>query len=99
MSTYWGFRCETCNVATPHWFNHGEDLLRSFWRYRAALIPAYRCLNQSDAPWALELNYMGVYDDPAPLAFLSEHEGHTIVLLNEYGDTEPVDAVPAEEAQ
>jgi hypothetical protein len=68
VSTHWGYHCEKCDEDSPHWFNHGESILREFAQHWPILKPVYE-LAQNGAGW-LELRVLGAYDEPGPLDFL-----------------------------
>lgn len=92
MSTYWGLRCEQCGVDSPTWFNHGDDFLRELVKQWPTLIrPLLNATNLGGKLWRLELRMMGYCEDPTPLEFLEEHDGHPIALQNEYGKVEPIE--------
>lgn len=56
----------------------------TLWLFRSWL-PALR------NGW-VEVTCLGVHDEPTPLTFLQEHDGHTLVLHSEYGETRPLGA-------
>ena len=85
MSEYWGYRCETCGVISPHWWNRGDgqlEVIASEW-------PVWRAALALRNGW-IEVTCLGVHDEPTPLTFLQEHDGHTLVLHSEYGTTRPL---------
>ena len=78
MSTYWGYYCRTCNVASDHWHNHGEELLTEFydvWHVVKELQPAW-----------IEVRTHSQWADLEMTTFLEDHKGHGIALQSEYGD-------------
>lgn len=76
MSTYWGYRCETCNDDSESWLNHGEDTLVGLAQHYNAYKPILY----------LPRVLISVYPyDSAPVGFLQDHDGHVIVVLSEYG--------------
>jgi hypothetical protein len=86
MSTYWGYRCETCQVDTDMHWNHGKDILRRL----APLAPALSKLNELSGYIDVRVSSRS---DEDIIAWLTRHEGHNLVLLNEYGETEPLEIV------
>lgn len=90
MSTYWGLRCATCNINTPTEWNHGDDDLSMIVQHWPMLKPVYE-LCSAGKLWRLNLTVDGWYDDLSPLYFLSLHEGHHIMLHNEYGDAREIE--------
>lgn len=86
MSTYWGFHCRTDGAASPHWLNHGDDQLRMLVR----LLPHIRAITAAEDCWIVSVDVLGGYDDPMPLTWLAEHDGHDIELQDEYGRTAPL---------
>lgn len=89
MSTHWGFTCKTCEEYSSTWINHGEEMLREFFKIAPKLN---KILSETDLD--IEFNIMGfgwnkdfVSD---ALQFLAFHKGHQISLRNEYGDVEPL---------
>ena len=92
MSTYWGFACVSHDppLTSERWFNHGEGTLRQAFRLeRAGAWP-----NDPDMPEVLEeplpVAHRG-HATTAPIQWLREHPRCTVVLRNEYGDTEPLE--------
>ena len=86
MSTYWGYRCQDCSQDTEHWLNHGEMALSEFFL-------AHQLMHAYEFGW-VEISILGSasYLDEMR-SFLDTHEGHDIVLANEYGETKPVESV------
>ncbi len=82
MSTHWGYYCRTCNVSSPHWLNHGENLLVHLLRDREIVTKAAALFQQHD----IEIKHSGVFYDPSPWQFLVDHEDHILLLENEYGE-------------
>lgn len=86
MSTYWGYICRTCNVASAHWHNHGDDVLVEFHH-------AWHALRD------MELRLVGVATDSNWVdwdmaIFLEEHEGHDIALESEYNEVKDIPQRP-----
>ncbi len=88
MGTYWGYRCETCDVNSDRNWNHGDLQLELIYQHWPAIQEVHQ-LTMRDIP-NLELRCLGWYDDPSPLEFLTAHQGHVIVLSNEYGQTRAI---------
>ena len=85
MSTYWGFHCTDCDDVSPRWWNHGDDELAKLLLHWPIIKPVYD-LTMSGEIWRLSgIVLAGVYDEPGPLEFLNQHNGHTIRVRNEYG--------------
>lgn len=92
MSEYWILHCATCKK-TPEdgdimWPNHGQSLLRMLVKVSPFVRQAY----ELDDTGYLEFAITGYPGLAASWPFLWEHmdQGHEIVLMSEYGDTEPV---------
>jgi hypothetical protein len=85
MSTHWGYRCETCDEDSPTWLNHGDNALRDI----AANWSAIKAVSQIPC---VKVEVIGDYDHPHVLDFIEAHEGHAIVLRNEYGDIQELPA-------
>lgn len=93
MSTSYGYHCRTCHVSSPHWLNHGDQVLIWLYVHRAEIMPAWRLGQENNEPGAGYLEgptVMACYDDPQPLAFLNQHGGHDLVLEDEYRRTYPL---------
>lgn len=92
MSTSWGYYCETCSLASPTWFNHGEGLLPMAHDHRAELVAVKRTGESLGSYFDLELQpylYENRADDEHGLMdFLEAHESHALTLINEYGHKE-----------
>lgn len=93
MSTHWGYRCLDCDVESPHWFNHGDEALRDF----LALWPHVKAVLDSRLDYFLfkfePLDaWMGKGAGEDDLfTWVRQHEGHRIVLRNEYGQEQPIE--------
>jgi hypothetical protein len=89
MSHYWGYRCKTDGAESPHWLNHGQDILKSF----IPMTPHFVAIKEMDTEgWIDEIKILGVSDWPNPPTFLVEHAGHDVAVIDEYGhweDQEP----------
>lgn len=83
MSTYWGYRCETCHVDSDMYWNHGENILRKL----AVIAPALHDLCELSGYVDVLIHSRSSED---PIEWLTKHKGHSIVLLNEYDTTEPI---------
>lgn len=93
MSTNWGFACVSHDppLISDHWFNHGAEALRQVFRLeRAGAWP-----NDPDLPVVLgeplPVEHRG-YATSSPIRWLRDHPRCQVVLHNEYGDTEPLEA-------
>ena len=88
MSCDWGYRCKKDGAETETWFNHGEEILRDCvkaWPY----IQKIQEVTQS---YYIEVHIMGYsYADTEVWKFLHEHYEHGIELLNEYGESAPLE--------
>lgn len=82
MSRYWGYYCQDCGISSPHWLNHGKDILARMYTHRFILVQAYPILQACD----IEVSQLGVYDSPSPLEFLYKHKDHLLFLESEYGE-------------
>lgn len=83
MSTEWGLYCESCDVESYHWFNHGEALLREV----IAKWPQIREMNWNSQYIEVQLQYG---PSSEVFEFLEAHYTHRSILLkNEYGKTAP----------
>jgi hypothetical protein len=84
VSTYWGYYCRTCDEASEHWLNHGDDVLAEFYNVWQVVKDIGTGLVglRTDSGWA----------DDAMSVFLEEHVGHNIALHNEYGDVKDLSA-------
>jgi hypothetical protein len=82
MSMYWGYYCEACDVESEHWYNHGEDKLREVY----AAWPHVRAIREL-AGGNIDVSVLG---QGTPWPFLEEHPDHPLMLINEYGDLEPL---------
>lgn len=84
MSTYWGYRCNDCDINSDTWFNHGEQKLTEIaeaWRITEAL--AWQHVRVGT-----EFGFGGYWFEIE--GFLESHGAHDIILRNEYGDTLPL---------
>jgi hypothetical protein len=86
MSEYWGFICLDDGSETETALNHGENQLRQIVRAWPAIAAVMETEGYGDG---FEISSMWPF---APWGWLTEHAGHRIALLSEYGDTEAVDA-------
>jgi len=86
MSTRWGYKCETCNEESPHWWNHADEELAVIAKQWPTIKPVYELFQKRDI-WHIRFTFPDLYDHPDPLDFLDTHDGHVIVLHNEYNDT------------
>lgn len=86
MSTYYGYRCRTCNLDSERPFNHGEDCLREAYDVRKEIAAIRQC-------WSLEIAFMGYGGNC--LEFLITHSEHDLCIYNEYGETEDMQSDPA----
>jgi hypothetical protein len=87
MSTHWGYRCEMCGTDSDHWYNHGDgDLAEIYHQW-----PKLRGIHDLflTAHWRLQLQCGDAYAAEV-LNFLAAHDGHEIVLSNEYGNVKPI---------
>ena len=88
MSTSWGYRCNTCGVDSPTWFNHGQPTLCE----AVEKWPAIKAIRDADLScFDVEITAY-IYEEygdkePTLFEFLDAHHGHELMLLNEYGDT------------
>jgi len=78
MSKYWGYYCRTCNEATDHWHNHGEELLDEYYR-------AWHLIRTLQPLW-IEVRTLTQWADIEVAIFLGDHEGHDIALQSDRGD-------------
>ena len=85
MSTYWGYRCETCGENSDEWFNHGDADLAEMARQWPSVKSALATLEAAN--WRFD----AALGCPDVLSFLRAHEGHTLVLRNEYDHTRPLE--------
>lgn len=89
MSTYWRYRCLTCEKDCEYDMNHGDDRLKALAEIAWPLIRNLQS-TVSDTPiggW-LVIEVMGHSNI---IGFLDTHDGHQIELRSEYGDTIPLD--------
>jgi len=81
MSTHWGYKCLDCGVSSDHYLNHGESTLQQVYHLGVSLHEA-----RQKCP-LIDIRVLGAdFEDVDPIDFLAEHQGHVIVLENEYGD-------------
>lgn len=94
MSTSWGFHCETCHVASPTWFNHGEKTLLEAYAKWPAIQQVLDTLEGLEYfSWEIEayIHYQERGDsEPTLFEFLRAHGGHELALLNEYGSVREI---------
>lgn len=84
MSTEWGYKCLTCNQESEDtWFNHGQDKL-------VEAVQVWPEIKKIQATVWLRVVFDSDRYLSEPFLFLAQHEGHEIVLLNEYGKTEAI---------
>jgi hypothetical protein len=84
VSTYWGYRCLTCRETSEMHWNHGQEILRKLTLYAYSLRGFYELAGYVD------LVVHSRNPDENPVEWLLFHEGHALVLCNEYGETEPI---------
>ena len=82
MSTYWGYYCRTCDIASDHWHNHGDDMLTEFYN-------AWHALRGMRLVWC-SVSTLARWADLEMSIFLGEHAGHDIALQSEYGDAKDI---------
>ncbi len=88
MSCDWGYRCKQDGAETETWFNHGEAILRSIVK----CYPLIKQLQEEDKSRFIEVHILGHAWIEADLwDFLQEHLEHGIELLNEYGESAPLE--------
>lgn len=90
MSTNWGFVCLSHDppLASEHWFNHGEDVLRDAWqKERADEWPDDPKFTAWAEPLPVVLRSAAT---ASPIFWLRQHPNCTVGLHNEYGDIEPL---------
>ena len=99
MSTAWGYRCKTCCVDSPTWFNHGQELLcEAVARWpeikaiRSASFQHFMCDLE---PYAYQEHFD---NEPTLWQFLEAHDGHDLMLQNEYGETVSIASMSAPSA-
>lgn len=85
MSTYWGYYCPQCDQESEHWYNHGQEQLRRV----LAMWPHVKAAQAIDPDVEVSLPGTG-----SPWGFLAQHDGHPLVLSNEYGQRWALDAIP-----
>ncbi len=90
MSTYYGLRCNTCTTDSPNWFRNKEDVrtLLSEWLVIKTLVLAIEEAERRAGNILLDISirWMGYdFDDPRPHVFMQEHEGHSLIIRDEYG--------------
>lgn len=84
MSTYWGYKCKDCDVSSEYWLNHGDDYLNVLAVTWQELEKAMKPLEKWRG-WRIDISHFNTEDED-PVDFLQQHEGHNIVLENEYGN-------------
>lgn len=87
MSTYYGYVCKshTPNLASEHWFNHGEELLAEAYKHeRAGTWPN----DVTGDPESV------AYGMAAPIYWLRDHPNCIIAIRNEYGEETPLEPEP-----
>jgi hypothetical protein len=84
VSTCWGYRCETCKVESDHWYNRGNDFLQCLLENIGA-VNEFQKAFADFIDWRIEITFPGGYGSE-PLDFLRNHEGHNIIIKNEYGE-------------
>lgn len=94
MSTYYGYHCRTCKQSSDYWLNHGDAALQEALDAWPTIIKPAIDLGRKSGWIEVDISILGtttyVYDD-TPIGFLDCHDGHTVVLEDEYGQqSDPV---------
>lgn len=93
MSTYYGYIClsHDPHLASEHWFNHGEDVLRQAWELeRAGNWPSVPEDYLAVEEWSPADVTLRSYGTNAPIFWLRQHPNCVIGLESEYGDITPL---------
>lgn len=86
MSCSYDVKCKTCNVSTDLDLNHGGDALMNALAHRAVLEAygrAFVAIQKGKDGWYLTDDRYGSLHHLA--VFLAAHEGHTLIVQDEYG--------------
>lgn len=88
MSTYWTFKCNTCNDKCEDSGNHIDKVLLAVLK----VSDCYKKIRESDVPGRyLEFGIM--CHSSELIEFVIEHCGHDVIVLSEYGDYYTKDGV------
>ncbi len=83
MSTYWDIQCVDCNSwAGMQDTNHLDDPLKGLIKHRAVIESIAAIVNDL---W--EVDFRIGYQQTVPLHWFADHKGHSLALVNEYGET------------
>jgi len=87
MSTYWGYRCNTCDEETDTFINHGEDTLEELVQIISLLSD-----NGHIRSPLITVDIPGYgYSDYS--TFIDKHINHDLCLMNEYGEIKPISKI------
>lgn len=89
MGTEWGLRCKQCDSDTGAELNRGQMVLSDL----ARMSPLIKQIRQMDSTGYVEMSLLGGWYGNKVFIFdwLTEHAGHEMELLNEYGDIRPLE--------
>ena len=83
MSTYWGYKCLDCDDESDVWFNRGESQLIELLKISDLIIDIFeRC----ECEWV----EISLCNQTGPIDWVRVHGNHRVLLINEYGDTKPI---------
>lgn len=93
MSMYYGFLCQNCGHESSTWLNrwHGARYLLAMIKHWQPIIKPFIQLTDENPdiagyliPSIEELGITGCHYVDSPIGFLTEHDGHTVVVRSEY---------------
>lgn len=87
MSREWGYRCASCDAESVCEINHGESVLRALVK----VYPHIKAIQETDKSGFIQISILG-YNWLDLVTWLSEHDGHKLELIDEYGTREPLEA-------
>jgi hypothetical protein len=81
MSARYGIKCTFCNQQTAMNFKtlFLADIIR-LWTHFQILYEADSCFA------GFEIKISDDYDEPYLMQFMTDHDGHNLIIINEYGD-------------
>ncbi len=80
MSTYWTYKCNTCNVECGERGNRIDKVLLDILK----MSDHFKQIRDADSKGYIEFRIIG--NHPDLIEFIIEHYTHDIIVLSEYGD-------------
>ena len=89
MATNWGLYCKTCNEPSYNWFRRDWEKVQELAALWPELKEAWRLVKSVEP----KLKYLVIdyafeivgSEGDNPLSFMEAHEGHELMLKDEYG--------------